>query len=114
LLPDGTVTPVHACQAPSDETAAARHREKLKAFVEGLCAEAGAGPALSPSSIVAREGEVPQVLSAEAARLGADLIALGTHGRSGLSRALFGSVAEDMLHDMPCDLLIAVPTDGAS
>jgi nucleotide-binding universal stress UspA family protein len=70
----------------------------------------GAGRASTVLSTVAlREGEVHHVLRAEVARCGADLLVLGTHGRSGLTRALFGSVAEDMLTEMPCDLLIAVP-----
>ena len=35
-----------------------------------------------------------------------DLIAMGTHGRSGLSRLLFGSVAESVLHHSACPLLV--------
>ncbi|MFZ1101546.1 MAG: universal stress protein [Hyphomicrobiaceae bacterium] len=57
-----------------------------------------------------RSGGAEAVLSTEVARSRADLLALGTHGRSGLSRTLFGSVAEDMLTEMPCDLLIAAPS----
>lgn len=36
---------------------------------------------------------------------GADLIALGTHGRSGVRRSLFGSVAEGVLRRAPCPVL---------
>ncbi len=39
----------------------------------------------------------------------ADLIALGTHARSGLSHALLGSVAEWILAAAQCDVLIARP-----
>jgi len=35
----------------------------------------------------------------------ADLIVIGTHGRRGLSRALLGSVAEDVLRRAPCPVL---------
>jgi multicomponent Na+:H+ antiporter subunit G len=39
----------------------------------------------------------------------ADLIALGTHGRSGLSRAVHGSVAEWVIANAPCDVTVARP-----
>jgi universal stress protein A len=35
----------------------------------------------------------------------ADLIVMGTHGRSGLRRALMGSVAEKVLRHAPCSVL---------
>lgn len=35
----------------------------------------------------------------------ADLIVMGTHGRSGLSRLLMGSVAEHVLRKAPCPVL---------
>lgn len=38
-----------------------------------------------------------------------DLIVLGTHGRSGLGRALLGSVAEEILRQAPCPVLTVGP-----
>ena len=38
-----------------------------------------------------------------------DLVVVGTHGRSGLQRLTLGSVAEQLLNALPCDVL-AVPT----
>jgi nucleotide-binding universal stress UspA family protein len=35
----------------------------------------------------------------------ADLIVMGTHGRTGLSRLLMGSVAETVLRQAPCPVL---------
>ena len=58
----------------------------------------------APKQIV-RHGETRVVLRAEVDRLGPDLLALGTHGRVGLSHALLGSVAEDFLNGPPCDVL---------
>lgn len=40
-----------------------------------------------------------------AARQGAQLIVLGTHGRTGVSRALIGSVAERVVRMAPCPVL---------
>ena len=41
---------------------------------------------------------------------GADLIVMGTHGRTGLSRRLLGSVAEAVVRTSPC-LVLTVPMD---
>lgn len=40
----------------------------------------------------------------------ADLIVMGTHGRSGLSRVLMGSVAEYVLRHAPCPVLTVKPS----
>ncbi|MEO8551304.1 MAG: universal stress protein [Kofleriaceae bacterium] len=41
-----------------------------------------------------------------------DLVVIGTHGRSGISRFFLGSVAEMVVRHAPCSVL-AVPTNGA-
>jgi nucleotide-binding universal stress UspA family protein len=40
-----------------------------------------------------------------AKELGCDLIVMGTHGRTGLSRLLLGSVAEEIVRRAPCPVL---------
>jgi nucleotide-binding universal stress UspA family protein len=37
---------------------------------------------------------------------GIDLIVMGTHGRTGVERLLMGSVAEKVLRDAPCSVLV--------
>ena len=37
---------------------------------------------------------------------GIDLIVMGTHGRTGLERLLMGSVAEKVLRDASCSVLV--------
>lgn len=54
-----------------------------------------------------RDGDPVHEIIAGACELGADLIAMTTHGRSGLGRLLFGSVAEAVLRqsDLPVFLM---------
>jgi nucleotide-binding universal stress UspA family protein len=54
-----------------------------------------------------RRGEPVMEILAGAKEVGADLIAMTTHGRSGFSRLLFGSVAEAVLRqtDVPVFLM---------
>nr|HEX4315800.1 universal stress protein [Kofleriaceae bacterium] len=40
---------------------------------------------------------------------GVDLVVMGTHGRTGLSHALIGSVAEKVVRFAPCNVLVVRP-----
>ncbi len=44
---------------------------------------------------------------------GADLIVVGSHGRTGLERVLLGSVAERIVRNAPCPVLTVRNTPGA-
>jgi universal stress protein A len=54
-----------------------------------------------------RFGGAAERLIAEAKELGARLIAVGTHGRQGLSHLFLGSVAEEVMREAPCSVLVA-------
>jgi len=54
-------------------------------------------------------GDPRTVIPLAALRRRADVLAVGTHGRSGLSHALIGSVAEWVIQVAPCDVLVARP-----
>jgi universal stress protein A len=44
----------------------------------------------------------------------ADLIVIGTHGRKGLDRVIFGSTAEKVVRDAPCPVLsVRLPSHEA-
>ena len=58
-------------------------------------------------ALVVVEGEPATALLGFARAHDNDLLALGTHGRTGLRRALLGSVAETVLRDAPADVLVA-------
>ena len=57
-------------------------------------------------SSVMREGPVPDTILAVAEETHADVIAMSTHGRSGVSRWVYGSVAEKVLRGAHCPTLI--------
>lgn len=87
-------TSVHYLEDVAGE-AEQRLRDLAKGFErEGLEVEA-----------VCREGFAPDVIVEEAAARNADLIAMGTHGRSGLSHLLLGSTAERVVQKAPCPVM---------
>jgi nucleotide-binding universal stress UspA family protein len=55
--------------------------------------------------VQASVGDPPEMIDEEARRISADLIAMGTHGRSGLKRLFMGSTAERVLPAAPCPVL---------
>ena len=59
----------------------------------------------------ARHGEPVTEIVAAARETGADIIAMTTHGRSGFSRLLFGSVAEAVLRQAEMPVLMMRPTE---
>jgi nucleotide-binding universal stress UspA family protein len=52
------------------------------------------------------EGRAAEVIVATARTQGANLIAMTTHGRSGLGRAFLGSVADEVVRTAPCPVLL--------
>lgn len=58
---------------------------------------------------VLRKGDPRLVVLTEAERRKAELVVLGTHGRSGVSHALLGSVAEWLTSEARCDVAITRP-----
>ncbi|MCC6840777.1 MAG: universal stress protein [Flavobacteriales bacterium] len=58
-------------------------------------------------------GPTVETILAEAERLQADLIIMGTHGRRGLAKAFLGSTSDDVLRANRFNVMI-VPTPGSS
>ena len=54
---------------------------------------------------MAREGYAPEVIVDEAERRGVDVIAVGTHGRTGLAHLLLGSTAERVVQHARCPVM---------
>lgn len=55
--------------------------------------------------LMIRHGDAGRAVVDAARELGANLVVMGTHGRSGLPRLLLGSVAEHALREAPCPVL---------
>lgn len=75
---------------------------------------ASLGPVAASATAVVSDSEASVAMLAESARRGADLLVVGTHGRSGLAHALFGSVAEWLVASAPCDVAVTHPTRHTS
>jgi nucleotide-binding universal stress UspA family protein len=58
------------------------------------------------TDVISRIGPPGEVLSKAALDESADLIVVGTHGRTGISRFLIGSVAADTIRHAMCDVLV--------
>jgi nucleotide-binding universal stress UspA family protein len=64
-----------------------------------------AGVARDRARVAARAGEPGHVIVDEARAIEADLIVMGTHGRTGWDRLMLGSVAETVLRSAPCSVM---------
>ncbi len=98
----------------SQEAASAALRESglfLDLYVGRLRSElnflrAQAGVAGQKARVEVAEGDPVGVILTRAAEFEADLIVMGTHRRTGLSRLLMGSVAEGVLRRAPCPVVL--------
>lgn len=68
------------------------------------------------TSVAIRSGAIAPALTKYAKQHDADLLAMGTQGRRGIERVMFGSVAEEVLRTAPCPVLTtrALPTDASA
>src|SRR5262245_51181577 len=58
------------------------------------------------ADLVETVGDPPDAISDMARELGADLVAVGTRGRSAGKRIVLGSVSTSVLHHAHCDVLV--------
>jgi len=86
-----------------------RREAEAKAYLEGV-----AGPLQAKGldvSCVALQGVPGEAIVAFAQNQRVDLIALATHGHSGLGRVVFGSIADQVLRGSGLPILIIRPQD---
>lgn len=85
-IPEGGVIHIEEMQRQEEEEARTRLEEYMQSHSEGIDA-----------TMSICSGDPAIAINDTADEVGADLIVMGTHGRSGVARLLMGSVAESVL-----------------
>lgn len=107
LYADETYLPVDLLEAPLGYYLenAPQSREKLQQkFTEYATAQIGG----KFETVVVQDSPARAILNT-AKSVQADLVIMGTHGRSGVRRAILGSVTENVLHEIEAPLLTITP-----
>ncbi len=86
-------------QCPQDPAAGQRYWQNQLEQIRPL------NPTI-PVQHIYLEGDPASEVVRLARDAGMDLIVMGTHGRTGLDRLLLGSVAEKVMRDAPCSVLV--------
>jgi nucleotide-binding universal stress UspA family protein len=112
VAPEAALHLVHAYEG--DSIKAHQAEQKLKSFVtsESQVLGRAAIQAGLPEITVkthAEQGDPQSALKAQIVRRDADLLVLGTRGRTGLARTLLGSVTTDLINQRLCDVLVIRP-----
>ena len=71
------------------------------------------GVAVRYSLVVAKEGDATRLLVEVVKQHPGVLVVLGSHGRTGLSRLIWGSRAEEVVRAAPCPVLVVKEPAGA-
>lgn len=109
LLPYMVSMPV---ARPEAEVEVARNeRHEAERYLDGVAERLGQKGV--PVRTVVVEGDPARVLAEEADLRGVDLIALGTHGRSGIGRWVYGSIAEGVVARSAVPVYLARAWPGA-
>ena len=93
--PDSTITP----GSQGDEHADRRYWQEQLEQIRPVDSQI-------PVSHVLLQGDPATEIVRYGRDVGADLIVMGTHGRTGLERLLMGSVAEKVMREAPCSVLV--------
>jgi nucleotide-binding universal stress UspA family protein len=85
----------------------APEREQVLAALKDFVAPAGQHDV--PFDVLTRDGDPVREILAQSTDMAADLIVIGTHGRSGFERLVLGSVTEKVLRRAACPVLSVPP-----
>lgn len=85
--------------------------DKLSALLAASLEDARIAPGHAPAwKLLVRYGSARRVVAKLAEQLQTDLLALGTRSYTGVTRALLGTVAGELLRDVKCDVLLVPNT----
>lgn len=87
------------------EDVRAEHEAALTRAVETVAAGIDTDTGVELRQVICH-GDAVEGIWLECANIHPDLLAIGTHGRKGLAHAVFGSVAEHLLRNPPCDIVV--------
>lgn len=87
--------------AESDDAPGYEQRTEARSWVEHAVARTGMHAAVEID-----EGPAVQRIVARARDVRAELLVVASHGRTGLTRVLLGSAAEDLTRESPCSVLV--------
>lgn len=98
-----TVAYVHSEDTPGD-------REYWQGQLEQV---RPANPKIAVTHVLL-DGDAATEIARYAADAGIDVIVIGTHGRTGVDRPMLGSVAEKVMREAPCSVLVVKLPRGVS
>jgi nucleotide-binding universal stress UspA family protein len=104
VAPDENVAPPEATPRNREVEAATAHLERLARR---------AGNATTDTEVL-HGADVCRSIVTFAERLSAGLVAMATHGRTGLARTVLGSVSTDVVRHAPCPVLLVRPREPSS
>jgi len=112
VAPEAALHLVHAYEGDSGQ--AHKAEQRLKSFVSGESqvferAALQAGLPEIAVKTIAEQGNPRDALKTQIDRRGADLLVMGTRGRTGLTRTFLGSVTTDLINERLCDVLVIRP-----
>ena len=100
----GEVHLLHVAHGSSPERIAS-----LISELRGLVPAWAARKQIITQTEVIDRADVARAIAEAAARVAADVVCIGSHGRSGLERAVLGSVAEQVVRESPQPVLVVRP-----
>lgn len=101
----GLVAPL---PASADTEAMEAWQKDLDAFLEPLCRSASGVPV---RAVVKERINIREAILDHVNDLHADLVVLGTRGKSGLRELLIGTTAEKIIQNAPCSILAVKPDE---
>jgi nucleotide-binding universal stress UspA family protein len=100
------LSPARAAELPPGPPLGAGERAAVEAELRSLIPPEAEAAGITTSVSVVEGTSVPETILATAERLGVDLVAVGSHGRSGFRRAVLGSVADEVARRSPRPVVI--------
>jgi nucleotide-binding universal stress UspA family protein len=110
LEPLGGTSPLYAQHvSPTGPVVRSPEQERIAEELRGLIPPEAAARGISTRVEVVHGRKVSEAINQAAERFSCDVICLATHGRSGLTQALAGSVAQEVLRSSTRPVLLIRP-----